>query len=480
MSKPKVISNTGRAIEAPALGKFKERVLGEVVLPGEQSYERARRTWSGVVDPRHPAMIVRCAAPADVARSVEFARANELAIAVRAGGHSFCGDSFCDGGLVIDVSGMKNVAVNGETCTARADAGLTVGEFDQATEPFGLATVLGECDSVGIAGYTLGGGLGRLMGKHGAGCDNLLSAELVDADGRSLRVSTEENEDLFWAIQGAGANFGIVTSLEYRLHRVGLGLAGSLTYPIANFREVLTFLDDYMKSVPDELDLVIDVGNPALMTLAPPINQPIVNLTVSYCGDFQQGEEAIKPLRSFRRNIADSIRPMSYFEMQALWDFLPFTEFVSSGGSIAMECGFVKRLAPDLIETIAGFLEEAPPYVWVSIEHYVHGAVCLPAAAHSAFPLRQPGYSSRILSAWREPQQAGISAEWVRRLNCALKPFAAGAMYLNYLTIAAGDAGVRTAYGSNYGRLAELKGKYDPTNFFNSNRNIQPAARRIK
>ena len=476
MSGAKIISTRGRAIEAPGLEKFKARVLGEVVLPGEERYERARRAWNGRVDPRHPAMIVRCATPADVVRSVEFARASELAVAVRGGGHSLCGDSFCDGGLVIDLSGMKNVAVDAATCTARAEAGLTAGEFDRATEPLGLATVLGECPSVGIAGYTLGGGLGRLMGKHGSGCDNLLAAELVDADGQVLRVSADENQDLFWAIRGAGANFGIVTSLEYRLHRVGLGLAGSLTYPITNFREVLTFLDDYMTSVPDELDLVIDLGNPDLMMFAPRVNQLIVNLSVSYCGDLQKGEEAIKPLRSLRGNIADSIRPMSYFAMQTLSNLLPLTEFVSAGGSTCMETGFLERLGPDLIDTIAAFIAEPPPCVWLSIEHYLHGAVCLPAPAHSAFALRRPGYSSRILSAWREPNQAGISAEWVQRLNCALKPLGGGAMYLNYLTSAAGDAEVKTAYGANYDRLAELKSKYDPTNFFNSNRNIQPTA----
>ena len=475
MSKPAIISITDRAIESTAMEKFKARVLGEVMLPGEQRYESARRRWSGMVDPRHPALIVRCAASADVAHSVEFARNSQLAIAVRAGGHSFSGDSLCDGGMVIDVSGMKNLVVDAETCTARADAGLTVGEFDRATEPFGLATVLGECTSVGITGYTLGGGLGRLMGKHGAGCDNLRSVELVNADGKTRRASAAENDDLFWAIKGGGANFGIVTSLEYQLHHVRDGLAGSLTYPIADLREVLAFLDDYMMNLPDELDLVIDIGHPGLMALAPRINQPIVNLAVSYCGDLRKGAEAIEPLRSFRKNLADSIRPMSYFEMQTLFDLQPLLDFVLSGGSIALECGFVERLTPGLIETIAAFMAEAPPCVWICMEHYLHGAVCLPASAHSAFVLRRPGYSSRILSAWRQPTQAGVSAEWVQRLNSALQPFAGGAMYLNYLTSEAGEAGVRTAYGSNYDRLAVLKRKYDPTNIFNSNRNIQPA-----
>jgi FAD/FMN-containing dehydrogenase len=206
MSKPIIVSTAGKAIEEKALRKFEASMLGEVVHPSEERYERARLLWNGVIDPRHPGMIVRCATTVDVARSVEFARSNELAAAVRAGGHSLTGDSFCDGGMVIDVSGMKNIQVNTETGTARADAGLTAGEFDRATQAFGLATVLGECSSVGIAGYTLGGGLGRLMGKHGAGCDNLLSAELISADGRVLRATAEENADLFWAIRGGGGN----------------------------------------------------------------------------------------------------------------------------------------------------------------------------------------------------------------------------------------------------------------------------------
>jgi len=478
--KPKIISTTGRAIEETALAKFKAHVLGEVMFPGEEHYERARRTWSGMVDPRRPAMIVRCATSSDVAHCVEFARNSDLAIAVRAGGHSFTGDSFCDGGMVIDVSGIKNLVVNAVTCTARAGSGLTAGEFDQATEPFGMATVLGECPSVGIAGYTLGGGLGRLMGEHGAGCDNLRSVELVNADGRAVRASVEENQDLFWAIRGGGANFGIVTSLEYQLHRVRHGLAGSLTYPITDLQNILAFLDDYMMGVPDELDLVIDIGHPDLMALAPRVNQPIVNLAVSYCGDLQKGEEAIKPLRFFRANFADNIQPMSYFEMQTLADFQPLIDFVPSGGSIALECGFVERLTPGVIETIGAFMAEAPPCVWISMDHYLHGAVCVPASRHSAFVLRRPGYSSRILSAWREPRQAAVSAEWVHRFNSALQPFAGGAMYLNYLTSEAGEAGLRTAYGSNYDRLTELKRKYDPTNFFNSNRNIQPAAIRCE
>jgi hypothetical protein len=370
---------------------------------------------------------------------------------------------------------MKSIQVDIETCTARADAGLTVGEFDRATQAFGLATVLGECTSVGIAGYTLGGGLGRLMGKHGAGCDNLVSAELIGAGGRVFRVSTEENADLFWAIRGGGGNFGIVRSLEYRLYRVGQILGGTLTYPISDAREVLTFLDDYMMSVPDELDIVIDIGNCGLMTSAPGVVEPIVSLALSYCGDLEKGEAALKPFRTFRKPVADTIRVMPYLERRAQSDIRPLVEFGAAGGSMALECGFIARLGEETIDTIAACIAEAPAGFWITAEHYLHGAVCRPTSDHTAFGFRRPGYSTRIFSAWREPNRAEGSVAWVKRLSAALKPFAGGAMYLNYLTEGAGDAGVRDAYGSNYVRLAALKRRYDPTNFFSSNRNIRPA-----
>ena len=472
--KPQIVSTTGNAIKEEALRKFEVSLLGEVIHPSEERYQRSRILWNGMLDPRHPGMIVRCAASVDVARSVEFARTNELAVAVRAGGHSMARDSFSDGGMVIDVSGMKSIQVDTEKCTARADAGLTVGEFDRATQAFGLATVLGECASVGIAGYTLGGGLGRLMGKHGAGCDNLVSAELIRAGGTVLRVSAEENADLFWAIRGGGGNFGIVTSLEYRLYPVGQILGGTLTYPISDTREVLTFLDDYMMSVPDELDIVIDIGNCGLMTSAPGITQPIVNLTVSYCGDLEKGEAALRPLRTFRKPVADRIRVMPYLERQAQSDIRPLAEFGATGGSMAIEAGFIARLGEETINTIVTYIAEAPAGFWIAAEHYLHGAVCRPRSDHTAFGLRRPGYSTRILSAWRESNQAPGSVAWVKRLSAALRPFAGGAMYLNYLTEGAGETGVRDAYGSNYERLAALKSEYDPTNFFNSNRNIEP------
>ena len=340
---------------------------------------------------------MRCAAASDVVRSIDFARNNQLEVAVRAGGHSLSGDSFCDGGVVIDVSAMKAIVVDPQSNTARADAGLTAGEFDLATQAFGLTTVLGECSAVGIAGFTLGGGLGRLMGKYGAGCDNLLSADLVSVDGKMLRASTQENRDLFWALRGGGGNFGIVTSLEYRLHPVREILGGTLTYPISDVREVLTFLDDFMLSVPDEMDIVIDIGNCGLMTFAPGVMEPIVNLAVSYCGDLEKGERALKPLRSFRRPSADTICAMPYLEMQALSDIRPLAAFGSSRGSMALEGGFVARLGEQAIDTIVSFIDESPGGFWITAEHYPRRRL-RPGIRYVAFALRQPGYSARVFS----------------------------------------------------------------------------------
>ena len=247
-----LFSAAGKAIEEAAVRKFEASLLGDIILPGSERYEQARQHWIGITDPRRPGVIVRCAGTADVVRCIDFSRGNELAIAVRAGGHSAAGDSFCDGGMVIDLSGMKAIEIDPPRRVARGDAGLTVGEFDRATERFDLAAVLGECSSVGIAGYTLGGGLGRLMGKHGAACDNLTSVELVTADGKVVRASSNENGDLFWGVRGGGGNFGIVTSFEYQIHPMREVLGGVLRYPIADIREVLSFLDDYMMNVPDE------------------------------------------------------------------------------------------------------------------------------------------------------------------------------------------------------------------------------------
>ena len=470
-----LFSAAGKAIEEAAVRKFEASLLGDIILPGSERYEQARQHWIGITDPRRPGVIVRCAGTADVVRCIDFSRGNELAIAVRAGGHSAAGDSFCDGGMVIDLSGMKAIEIDTPRRVARGDAGLTVGEFDRATERFDLAAVLGECSSVGIAGYTLGGGLGRLMGKHGAACDNLTSVELVTADGKVVRASSNENGDLFWGVRGGGGNFGIVTSFEYQIHPMREVLGGVLRYPIADIREVLSFLDDYMMNVPDEFDLAVDIGNSGVMTFAPGVTEPIVNLAVSYCGDLAAGEKALKPLRSFGHPLADTIRAMPYIQMQALSDIRPLAELGLSGVPMVIESGFIERLGEEEINIIVASLAEAPSCFWITAEHYLHGAICRLAPDRTAFCLRRSGYTTRIFAAAREPSETDESLAWVQRLRATLEPFSGDALYVNYLSEGSGEAGVKTAYGCNYERLAALKRKYDPTNFFHSNRNISPA-----
>ncbi len=267
-----------------------------------------------------------------------------------------------------------------------------------------------------------------------------------------------------------------MTSLEYQLHPADQVLGGALTYPISATRDVLSFLDDYMMQVADELDVAVDIGNVGMMLAAPVVTEAIVTVTVSYCGDLEKGEAALMPLRSFRRPLADTIRAMPYLEIQALDDIRPLAEFGSTGGAMALESTFIERFGPEAIDTIVNSLEDPPPFFWFAAEHYMHGAVCRVEPARTAFALRRPGFSSRVFAAWRESSQADLSLAWVKRFVAALEPFTGGAMYVSYLTSGTGDADVRAAYRTNYERLVAVKNRYDPTNFFSSNRNVHPQA----
>ncbi|HEY8477123.1 MAG TPA: FAD-binding oxidoreductase, partial [Chloroflexota bacterium] len=297
---------------APMLGEatlqeLRASLQGDLIRPGDPGYDNARAVWNGMIDKR-PALIVRCVDADDVVRAVQFARSHDLLVAVRGGGHNVAGTAMCDDGLVVDLSRMKGLRVDPIARTARAEPGLTLNEFIRGTEEHGLVTPVGTISGTGIAGLTLGGGMGWLMGKHGLTVDNLLSVEMVTADGRRLAANSTEHPDLFWAVRGGGGNFGVVTSFTYRLHRLEGLLGGMVIHPADRAKEVLRFYRDYTREVPDELTAY------AIFATTPE-GQPIIALGVAYCGSIDEGERLVAPVRHFGHPIADLIRPMSYLDL---------------------------------------------------------------------------------------------------------------------------------------------------------------------
>lgn len=464
------VPTTVARVDAATVRKFASQLQGQVLRPGDRNYLSACRDWTGQI-PVRPALLVRCASTEDVVASVHFARENDILPAVRGGGH---GLRATDGGMLIDLSRMKKMEVNRSRRTVRSEPGVTVRELDRATRAFGHAAVLGECPSVGISGYTLGGGLGRLMGEHGAAVDNLVSAQIISADGTLLRASSMENEDLFWAIRGGGGNFGIVTSFEYRIHPVGDVLAGTLVYPISIAEIVFRFFDDYMTTAPDHLDALIQIGKGTLL-YAPNRSVPTVAITVCCGGNLRTAEQVLRPLRTFRSPMADTIRRMSYFEAQLLENLQPLIDHATPEYSGYFKQGFVTRLGADVIDAVIRHCEKPVGVSWsVAFDHYMHGAVCRVPEGDMAFSLRLNGYSFRITSFEKGERVPAASVEWGGSLHRGLEPFSGGRMYLNYLGDE-GNEGVRAALGSNYARLLALKKTFDPTNFFRFNPNIEPA-----
>jgi FAD/FMN-containing dehydrogenase len=433
---------------------------GDLIRPQDDRYDAARAVFNDMVD-RRPALIVRCAGVADVVKGVEFARSHEVSLSIRGGGHSVAGKAVCDGGLMLDLSPMKGIRVDPARRTAEAQGGLTLGEFDHETQAFGLATTLGVVSVTGIAGLTLGGGLGWLNGLHGLACDNLISADVVTAEGRLLRATEEEDEDLFWGIRGGGGNFGVVTSFGYRLHPVGKVLAGGLSYPLSEAQEVLRFYHEFASGCPDELSTTASLG-------VTPEGEGVISVSVCYCGPLGEGERVLGPLRGFGRPLADNIEPMAYTTLQSAPDagFPP-------GRRHYWKSSYLKELSEEAIEVLAEYVSEMPSSTTGVGLQQMHGAASRVDPTATAFPHRDEHYDFLILSQWADPAESERNVEWTRSLFGAMEPFFEGGVYVNNL----GDEGedrVREAYGANYERLLALKGKYDPTNLFRLNQNIKP------
>ncbi len=449
-------------LDEGAIQELRTSLRGALLRPGDDSYEATRRVWNGMID-RKPALIVRCAGVADVITAVNFARTNHLLVSVRGGGHSVAGNAVCDGGLMIDLSGMKGIQVDPARRTARAEPGLTWGEFDHETQAFGLATTGGFVPTTGIAGLTLGGGLGFLMRQCGLTCDNLLSVDLVTADGQRLSANATENADLFWGVQGGGGNFGIVTSFEYRLHAIGpMVLGGLIFHPLPRAREASQFYREFTRTSPDQLTT-------HLAFATSPDGHPVVAFIPCYSGPLEQGEEIIRPLREFGSPMADMVGPMPYTAVQALGG-----QFYPPGRLNYWKSSFLKELSNDAIETmIAQFATVPSPFSAVAIEE-LGGAVSRVGKDETAFGERSAHYSLLITSAWIDPAESEKNIQWTRDLWEAMQPFESETVYVNYLGTE-GEDRIKAAYGAaKYERLVALKNKYDPTNFFQLNANIKP------
>ena len=447
-------------ISESTIQNFRSTLGCQSFCPGEEGYDTFRKIHNASID-RKPAIIVRCTATADVISCVRFARQQEMVVSVRGGGHSIAGKSVCDSGLMIDLSAMKGIHVQPDKRTVRAQAGLTLGEFDRETQAFGLATTMGVVSKTGIAGLTLGGGIGHLVRKHGLACDNLISSEMVTADGELLTANSTQNQDLFWGLRGGGGNFGIVTSFEYRLHEVGPSVfAGGILYPVEKTAEVLRFYREFTSACPDELSL-------QALTLTIPELGRVVAIGGCYCGPLEDGEKVLQPLRSFGSPAADLFASMPYVQLQSMFDPL-----FPPGRHYYTKANFLTQLTDEAIEVFAEYATAPSTYSAAAIEH-LHGAVRRVDVNETAFPHRQFPYNFSIWSGWSDQAESERNIQWTRDFFDAMRPSMAHAVYVNYLE-EEGDPLSREAYGQNYKRLASLKTKYDPTNFFRMNHNIRP------
>jgi FAD/FMN-containing dehydrogenase len=459
-------------LEGTDLEKLAEAFRGELLLPASPGYDTARRIWNGAID-RHPACIAHCTGVADVVAAVQFARERDLVVAVRSGGHGVGGHAVCDAGVVIDLSAMKGIRVDVQARTARAQAGVLWGELDRETQLHGLATVGGIVTHTGIAGLTLGGGIGWLMRKYGATVDNLLSVDLVTADGDLLTASADENQELFWGVRGGGGNFGIVTSFEYSLHPVGpMVLAGPVFHALEDATEVLRFYREFAAAAPDELTTIfeLNLAQPLPFLPADVHGKPIVWVGACYAGPPQEGIDVVRPLKGFGNPIVDLLEPKPYLALQSSFD-----PFVPHGWHRYWKSVELPSLSDDAIDTLVEHASAQTSPKSYCIVFQLGGALARVGRDETAFTQRDAAYNVNINAVWTpEDPDAEGHIRWACDYFAALQPHARDRVYLNFL----GDEGsdrVRQAFGaSTYDRLAKLKAKHDPDNFFRLNQNVRP------
>jgi len=448
---------------AEPLGDLRASLRGELLTSADPAYDEARKLWNGMFDKR-PAAIARCTGTADVISAVRFARSNDLAVSVRGGGHNVAGKALRDGALAIDLSPMKGLRVDPKMKTARAQGGVTWGEFDRETVALDLVTTGGTVSTVGIAGLTLGGGIGWLMRKYGLVSDNLVSVDIVTADGQFLTASESENADLFWAIRGGGGNFGVVTSFEYRLHELEPITAGVARYPFAMAKDVLRFYREFTSSAPDSVTTMAGISN------GPVAGEKAAWIAVCHSGPKTEGERLLRPIKEFGPPVMDIIGSMPYTVLQSMMD-----ANYPPGNRNYWRSNYLTELSDEVIDIIVARSDGLPsgagstPY----FEH-MHGAVGRMGEQHTAFSNRAAKYNFTVLSVWKDSGEDDKNIKWTRELGDAMKSWATGAGYVNYMTDDEGAKRVRATYETNYERLVAIKRKYDPTNFFSGNQNIIP------
>lgn len=469
------VSGADETLDEQAIGEFASRLRGELIRPGDEGYIEAGKVWNGMIV-KKPSLVARAKSAADVICAVNFARDNEMPLAVRGGGHNVAGTGTVDGGLVIDLSPMKGVHVDPEHRTVRAEGGVTIGELDGRTQLFGLAAPMGVVSKTGIAGLTLNGGIGWMRRKHGLSSDNLASVDIVTADGGFLTASEDENADLFWGVRGGGGNFGVVTSFEYRLHPVGPEVMFCFVfYPGDRAKEVLRYMNEYMAHAPDEVSPLSFLGRipPDAMFPEERHGEQFVAIAAMYAGGVEEGENALVPLRELGDAIADFSGVMPYAEAQKILD-----EDYPDGGRYYWKSVNANALGDEAMERLIAHAEAAPSGHSTIDVWYQGGAMGRVAASGTAFGERSSPILLGVEANWEEPEDDEANVEWTRNAIADMKRFSDGGMYLNFPGFGEeGEEMVRSAYGGNYERLAEIKKEYDPENLFRLNQNIKPSAR---
>ena len=457
-------------VKDAGIAEFKAHFGGDVLLPDSAEYDGVRQIWNAMID-RRPALIARAKSPEDVVRAVKFARKHDLIVSVRGGGHNIAGNAVCDGGLMIDLSLMKHVKVDPSARQAEVEPGCTLADFDAAAQAHGLATPLGINSTTGVAGLTLGGGFGWLSRKYGMTVDNLLAVEMVMADGRQLRASNTENEDLFWGVRGGGGNFGIVTNFEFKLHSVGPQvLSGLIVFPFDAAKSVLTQFARFTETMPDELNVwMVTRKAPPLPFLPVDVHgKEMIALALCYVGDPAQGEQLIAPLRGLGKALGEHIGVQPYVAWQQAFDPL-----LAKGARNYWKSHNFSRLGDDAIDTIIQYAGRLPSPQCEIFIGTIGGQTARVAPDAMAYSSRDAKYVMNVHGRWESAAEDERGVAWAREFFKKAEPFASGGAYINFLTQDETDR-IAFAYGPAFTRLSALKKKFDPTNFFRMNQNIKP------